>query len=52
MFFNVYSSLTVLLKKTAQDRKSLRSAAEKIAVRSLSPTATALLPTYDKFARI
>jgi len=30
--------------------KSLRSAAEKIAVRSLSPKATALLPTYDKFA--
>jgi len=29
--------------------KSLRSAAEKIAVRSLSPKATALLPTYDKF---
>jgi hypothetical protein len=32
--------------------KSLRSAAEKIAVRSLSPKSTALLPTYDKFAII
>jgi hypothetical protein len=32
--------------------KNLRSAAEKIAVRSLSPKAIALLPTYDKFAII
>jgi hypothetical protein len=29
-------------------KKSLRSAAEKIAVRSLSPKAAAPLPTYDK----
>jgi hypothetical protein len=32
--------------------KSLRSAAEKIAVRSLSTKAIALLPTHDKFAII
>jgi hypothetical protein len=32
--------------------KSLRSAAKKIAVRSLSPKATALLPTYDIFVII
>jgi hypothetical protein len=29
--------------------KSLRNAAEKIAIRSLSPKATAPLPMYDKF---
>jgi hypothetical protein len=32
--------------------KSLRNAAEKIVVRSLSPNSAALLPTYDKLTRI
>ena len=29
--------------------KSLRNAAEKIVVRTISPKAAALLPTYDKY---